>query len=457
MDMTIGEMIETYANFDKTREFYNLYKEAVAVDLKVRYALTESYMQESSIDAILEGSDFWGSIKTWSIKIWEAIKKFFKNIWFHITRFFHSIFNRSDKMYQAEAAYDKKIKASYALAIRKTQGKVRERPIDIFEQAVMRTAVRFGFYDNSDKAARITDKIDKSILEKLKFLSKIHSTQPSTTTPKNSSPSPGPQASDPKSAIDRLNLINETIVVAYECQVGFKFDNKKVDAICQILNEKRINEKIESFADLLNTTNIICKPPLSIQIPEKFDILMRKTEDLTDKLRQFIKTGNKSVSAMLTKYTGTIMEVAERKTDRFIDVIVDERYVDKVTKINKDLLAAIREFSDNVSGSFSDKGLDNERLTVSRIDNKSPESVYTGFTHEGEAMSDIISDTIKDSVADKMDNTKIVESLGAFSLLFSVLSKGITKIYKAIELTVKFRSAIAEAIYTMINNRFNEE
>lgn len=450
-NMTIGEMIETYANFGKTREFYNLYKEAATVDLKIRYALTESYMQESSIESILEGSDLWGSIKEWGIKAWEAIKRFFKNIWFHITRFFHSIFNRSDKWYKDEAAYKKIIKDSYALAVRNTQDR-RNDPTDHFEDAVLAVAKEFGFY--VEKQNRISNKMPDSVTTKLNFLSKVATgLDPAVAKNSNSalnsySPSNITNSTD---TIDILNEVNKIINLAYENGIGFKVDEKKVDAICQILNEKKINNKIESLADVLNVTYMICKPPINFQIPETFDVIIRKTEKLVSTLKNKVSaaSGVDKLSVEISKFQADFKKDLERSKNYFIDVIIDEKFIKKVDNTKRELAEAFDNVTAVTGASYNQDKLKGIHLELDEPDNRRRrDKIASEFSRDGVS---IISAEIKSGILDSSAK-ELPDMLKTISDSFASISAGISVLIKAIGWTNMFRLNFAKSVQRVLSN-----
>lgn len=460
--MTIGEMIEAYANFDKTREFYNLYKEAVTVDLKVRYALTESYMQESSIDAILEAGDLWGSIKGWAIKAWEAIKKFFKNIWFHITRFFHSIFNRSDKWYKLEAEYKKIIHESYAIAVRKLQGTSgRKDATDVFEDAVLEAAKDYGIY--SGKETRISDKMPEDIIKDLKFLSKVaKGDKPNTpaegtlNTPaegtldilSTSTNAPANTASNSNYSIMMLNEINDYINKAYDSGVGFKVDEKRVDAICQVLGENKINDKVESLADILNVTCMICKPPLNFQISEMFDMFIRGTESLVSKIKNKLSTTSdvEKASYEIMKLANELKKSMNRSKNYFIDIIVDDKFIKKLTDTKRELDETFKKIQD-LSNDQLDQGGISSNVSLGERDKKRRGGVLLDFRREGESTAG----TTAKKVFTYMDAKAIPELLKSVSEFFSNLTGNITNLNIAVGKTAKFRLSFANLVKKLIN------
>lgn len=452
-NMTIGEMIETYANFGKSREFYDLYKEAATVDLKIRYALTESYMQESSIDSIFEASDMWGTIKDWAIKAWEAIKRFFKNIWFHITRFFHSIFSRSDKWYKDEAAYKKIIQDSYTLAVRNTQNR-RNDPMDHFEDAVLEVSKAFGFY--TDKPKRISDKMPDAVVNNLSFLSKL-SNHPSSknaadfyngtdSNKYNYSPSESKE-----SYTDILYRVNLTINMAYDLGIGFKVDDKKVDAICQVLNEKKINDKVESIADLLNVTYMICKPPLNFQIPETFDIIIRNTEKLVSKLKGKVSaaSGVDKLSVEIAKFQADFKKAIERSKNYFIDIIVDDRFIKKLDNTKKELIEALDNVKGITGASYSTDNLKNIKLELDEPDNKRRrDKIASEFSRDGVSLA---SSEMKSAMLDS-GATELPKILEELSNRFATVSSGISLLVKTISWTNMFRLNFAKAVQRVLSN-----
>lgn len=453
--MTIGEMIEAYANFDKTREFYNLYKESVTVDLKVRYALTESYMQESSIDAILEGGDLWASIKEWGVKAWEAIKKFFKNIWFHITRFFHSIFSRSDKWYKADAAYKKIIKDSYALAVRRTRDR-RKNPSEFFEEAVLKVAEKHGFYNAG--ANRISDKMPQDVIKKIEFLSKVSSGAKPDFDPEKYGEKLKNLAGrgddnfvsrDAKTLIALLADTNTYINYAYDAGIGFKVDDKKIDPICEILGEKKINDKIESIADILNMTYMVGKPPLNVQVPESFDIAIRKTEVLISKVKNLIShaSGTDKFNVELSKVMSDFEKAIERSKNYFVDIIVDERFNKKLTDTKRELDKVFDEVTGIAKATVNKSVYDNDHLTLDEPDRKRRGGMVSDFGRDGiSSLGSELRDGILDSSA---STTPLV--LGRISSMFAGVTAGITLLTKAINWVHTFRKNFAEGVQTLLS------